>query len=107
MTCYYSDKIAARYGINSALVAGFMWNEIKENGTECQGKEWIRCSQNTLCVVFPFMGKKAVSNALKRLLKTGILKKSEYNESCFDRTASYAFTEYGEAFMSEEDLCEY
>lgn len=49
------------------------------------------------------MGKKAVSNALKKLVTAGIIKKCEYNDNSFDRTSSYAFTEYGKALMSEEE----
>lgn len=103
MLCMYSDKISILCGINAALIAGYIWNESKENAVQFQGKDWIRCSKRNLCVIFPFIGGKAVSNALKKLVNAGILKKCEYNDSSFDRTASYAFTEIGEAFMTEEE----
>ncbi len=102
MICIYSDKISTLCGINSALVAGYIWTESKENASQFQGRDWVRCSKKCLCVVFPFMGEKAVSCALKRLVNAGILKKCEHNESIFDHTASYAFTEIGERLMLEE-----
>ena len=103
MLCMYSDKISILCGINAALIAGYIWNESKENAIQLQGRNWFRCSKRSLCVVFPYMGEKAVSNALKKLVSAGILKKCECNYSSFDRTASYAFTEIGEAFMTEEE----
>lgn len=102
MLCMYSDKISILCGINAALIAGYIWSESKENAVRFQGKDWLRCSKKSLCIAFPFMGEKAASNALRKLLNVGILKKCEYNFSSFDRTASYAFTEIGEAFMTEE-----
>lgn len=106
MLCIYSDKISMLCGINAALIAGYIWNESKVHSVQFQGKDWIRCSKRSLSVAFPFMGEKAVSNALKKLVNAGILKKCECNDSSFDRTASYAFTEIGEAFMTEEKICD-
>ena len=103
MVCIYSDKISVLCGINSALLAGYVWTQSKENASQFQGKNWFRQSKKNFSIVFPFMGKKAVSNALKKLVTAGIIKKCEYNDNSFDRTSSYTFTEYGEALMSEEE----
>ncbi len=103
MNCKYSEKTAIKCGINSALIAGYLWDNMAENGAEHHSMEWIRCGKKSICAVFPFMGVKAVGNALKRLVRAGILKRAEYNDSRFDRTASYAFTEYGSVLMEETE----
>lgn len=101
MTCNYSDKIAMICGINSALLAGFLWEEQEERGEWKHNRLWTAYSQKKLSAVYPFMKEKAIRNALKRLICAGIISKDEFNESRFDRTASYSFTGYGEMLMRE------
>ena len=103
MTINYSMKMATRFGINSALIASHLYDVRKTEGKVHQKKTWVRCSQKTLTAVFPFLGKSAVANALKRLTNHGILLKCEYNDSRFDHTLSYSFTDYGKAMMEEKD----
>lgn len=103
MTVTYSTKMATRYGINSAIIASHLYNARETEGKEHQKKLWVRCSHKTLTAVFPFLGKTAVANALKRLTNHGLLLKYEYNDSRFDHTLSYSFTDYGTAMMEESD----
>jgi len=42
-------------------------------------------------------------NALKRLIKGRVLIKGHFNESRFDRTNWYAFTELGQYLMTESE----
>ena len=93
--------MATRFGINTALVAAYLFSEMKKNGREAHERRWVRCARKTLTAVYPFLGEKAVSNALKRLTKHGILLKYEYNDSRFDRTLSFSFTDYGRTLMEE------
>ena len=101
MTLAYSTKMATRFGINSAIIAAHLYNAMETEGREHQKRNWVRCSHKTFTAVFPFLGKSAVSNALKRLVNHGVLLKYEYNESRFDRTLSYSFTDYGRAMMED------
>ena len=41
--------------------------------------------------------------ALKRLVKGRVLTKGRFNESRFDRTNWYAFTEFGQFLMAESE----
>ena len=102
MTVNYSTKIATRFGITTALVAAYLYKEMQTTGRENHERLWVRCSRKTLTAVYPFMGEKAAANALKRLTKHGVLLKYEYNDSRFDRTLSFAFTDYGKAMMEEQ-----
>ena len=99
MNCEYSNKIAMKCGINSALLASFLWDETKDNGQKHHNRVWAACSQKKLMALYPFMKEKADRGALHRLIDAEILFMSEYNESRFDRTASYAFTTYGKTLM--------
>ena len=47
----------------------------------------------------PFLTVHMVRTAVKKLLRKGIVKVCEYNDSRFDRTHSYAFTSYGRDLM--------
>ena len=103
MTITYSTKMATRFGINIALVAAYLYKEMQTNGKEAHERRWVRCSRRKLTAVYPFMGEKAVANALKRLTVYGLLLKYEYNDSRFDRTLSFSFTDYGKAMMEEHN----
>lgn len=106
MTCKYNETISVRYGINSALISEYLWREAETNGKTICKRNWTRCSQKNIMGIFPFLGEKATRNALKRLLYAGIIVRAEKNESRFDRTFSYSFTDYGKALMLEENLTE-
>lgn len=106
MICHYNNKIAIRCGINSALIAGYFWYDLKDNGRSNDNKLWVRASRKKLMAVFPFMRERAVGNALKRLLKSDIIIKQEFNDSSFDRTLSFAFTTYGKSLMEENEKYE-
>lgn len=103
MTITYSTKIASRYGINTALIAAYLYQDMKVNGKKAHKRLWVRCSRKTLTAIFPFMGEKAVANALKRLTLHGLLLKYEYNDSRFDRTLSFSFTDFGKAMLEDHD----
>ena len=47
------------------------------------------------------MSKYKISRAAKKLKKEGILAIDEFNRSKFDRTYSYAFTEFGEEVVAD------
>ena len=45
----------------------------------------------------------SIRYALKRLVKGRVLTKGRFNESRFDRTNWYAFTEFGQFLMAESE----
>ena len=52
---------------------------------------------------FPFLSYNEIRYALKRLVKGRVLTKGQFNESRFDRTNWYAFTEFGQFLMTESE----
>ena len=68
MVHFFDSHIAQKYGVNAAVLAGFLWDY-----------------------------------ALKRLIRARVLTKGRFNESCFDRTNWYAFTEFGQFLMTESE----
>ena len=57
MIHYFHSNIAQRYGVNAAVLAGFIRDCIKEKGTRQpqlhEGRVWFRCSVQMLTGFFP------------------------------------------------------
>lgn len=104
--CFHSD-IAKKYGVNAAVLADFIWDCIEEKSIRqpqiYEGKVWFRCSVQMLTGFFPYLSYDEIRFALKRLIKGRVLTKGRFNESRFDRTNWYAFTEFGQFLMSESE----
>ena len=64
---------------------------------------WVRCSVQMMTGFFPFLSYDEIRYALKRLIRARVLTKGRFNESCFDRTNWYAFTEFGQFLMTESE----
>jgi len=107
-----NTNIAQRYGVNAALVAQYIWEEIGKNEfadrDSYAGKTWMRSSQMMFTAVLPYLSKNMVRRALERLMRQGVIIRGEFSESCFDRTSWYAFTQFGRLLMqeSEDENCE-
>ena len=69
MICNYSNTIAVKYGINSALIAGYIREKLNKTDFVVADAPWERLTIKKLTGAFPFMGEKAVRNAIKRLKK--------------------------------------
>ena len=99
--------IAEAYGVTAALLAEHIWREVKENEfhRRCNyaGNVWMRCSRRAFLVPMPYLTKGMVNGGIRKLKRAGILVQGEYNDSRFDRTAWYAFTEYGRRMMEESE----
>ena len=107
-----SANIAQRYGVNAALVAQYIWEEIGKNEFadrySYEGKSWMYSNQMMFTAVLPYLSKNMVRRALERLMKHGVIIRGEFSESRFDRTSWYAFTQFGRLLMqeSEDENCE-
>ena len=99
MVCNYSNTIAIKYGINSALIAGFINYRLTHTDTKFEGRPFVRITQKSLTATFPFMGEKAVRNAIKRLVKANIITVKQFRKSKFDHANFYALTQYGKTLM--------
>lgn len=107
MTQTFNAGLAGQYGVTAALLAEYIWQEIKQNefhNRHCYaGRVWMRCSGLMFTAVMPYLSKSMVHTGIRRLIKGGVLVKGEFNQSRFDRTAWYAFTAFGRKMMEETE----
>lgn len=97
--CRFNRNIAMICGIRPALIAQYLWEIMEyENGTT--EDYWRKMPQKMIQTVYPFLSRHMIRYAMKELTECRILRASERNESRFDRTRWYQFTEYGMELMS-------
>ena len=82
-----------RFNRSIAMICG-----IRPNGTA--DDYWRKMPQKMIQTVYPFLSRHMIRDAMKELTECRILRASERNESRFDRTRWYQFTEYGVELMS-------
>lgn len=105
---YFNNHIALQFGVKSAIVAQYLFDNIFVLNTDCniterEGKIWCRCSKLHLTGIFPFYSKHQINTAINILVKGEVLKKKSFNKTRFDHTNWYAFTEYGLSLMTKND----
>ena len=96
-----NTEVARICGTNAAAIASQLW-ESQSNPDAAfyiDGYPWVRASYKRITAYLPFLTVHMVQTAVKKLLREGVVKVGEYNESKFDRTHSYAFTGYGKDLM--------
>ena len=107
MVHFFDSHIAQKYGVNAAVLAAFLWDSAEEKSTQSpqlhEGRVLVRCSVQMMTGFFPFLSYDEIRYALKRLIRARVLTKGRFNESCFDRTNWYAFTEFGQFLMTESE----
>lgn len=107
MVHFFHSDIAKRYGVHAAVLAGFLWDCIEEKSINQpqihEGKVWVRCSVQMMTGFFPYLSYDEIRYALRGLVKGRVLTKGQFNESRFDRTNWYAFTEFGQFLMAESE----
>lgn len=96
----FNRNIADRCGVNAAIVAQLIWDSIADGNYDgyayfYENQKWCRCSVQMMTGIFPFFSHHMIKNALSVLVKKKVIKKGCFNESKFDRTNWYAFTEFG------------
>ena len=96
-----NTEIARLCGTNAAVVASQLWEAQADTDAAfyIDGYPWVRASYKRLTAYLPFLTVHMVRTAAKKLLREGVIKVGEYNDSRFDRTHSYAFTGYGRDLM--------
>ena len=101
----FDTDIARKCGVNAATVASFLWERIySEDDYKTEyGVEWTRVSQKTMTANMPHMSVKMIANAVKKLTNKGYIKVSKFNDSKFDKTNWYAFTDFGFEAMNKDE----
>jgi DNA-binding transcriptional regulator PaaX len=91
----YTD-VARKCGIRAALVCAYLWQQHTKLESS---KSWLRISQKSMTVAMPFLSERTIRRAVKELDESGVLRRKEKNDSAYDRTHSYRFTDYGRNLM--------
>lgn len=96
-------ELATRLGMASAVCAECLRCGI-EGGfaaevEDVKGTSWIRMGHRQLSLLIPYLTPHMTKSALRRLVEAGVLKTFDLNDSPFDHTYWYAFTDYGAALM--------
>src|SRR5258705_10241920 len=87
----FSRKIAAQYGVNAALVLGYIGFRIGVSKNERDGKFWYYDALDTIANHYPYLGRSAVYEAIQTLTKLdGPLIVGKFNKRKGDRTNWYA-----------------
>ena len=59
MVHFFDSHIAQKYGVNAAVLAGFLWDCAEEKSTQSpqlhEGRVWVRCSVQMMTGFFPFL----------------------------------------------------
>lgn len=102
---FFKSKVADVAGVNAAVVAQFLWDntcfdESDDNAIYENGRFWCRFSRIKMAANFSFLSEDQVDTAVWKLINAKIIKMGRHNESPFDKTCAYSFTEYG-AFLME------
>jgi len=105
---YFRNDIAAKCGVNAAIVAQMLWDRlIDEAGTEKalerHGCFWSRCSARMMTAELPFLSIHMAKDAVGLLRENGYIRKGCFNDNRFDHTNWYSFTEYGVRIMEVGD----
>lgn len=105
---YFDKNVAVRYGVRSAVVMQYLWENIlnnEEDVMEMNGDMWYRSSAVITSSILPFYSKDQIQRTFNSLVRCGLLKKKKLSKSNFDHTNWFAFTEYGTEMMmkSEEE----
>ena len=106
----FDVRIAKRYGVNCAVILQNIWHWVQKNETNgtnfYDGAYWTYNSTKAFAVQFPYLSKKQIETALKKLRDEKIIMTGNYNTMKYDRTLWYAITEKGKSILlaGEMDL---
>lgn len=106
----FDSEIAAKYGINAAILLQNIYYWIEKNKANDKhfhdGHYWTYNSVKAFEEMFPYMSKNQINSALQKLESEGIIISGNYNSSTYDRTKWYAITECGFSLI-ENQKCIY
>ena len=104
----FSETVAGKYGVNAAIVAELIWalrHDVakKKMTAEKYDRKWFRYSMKEMTLDLRCLSIDMVKDAVKVLIDNGVLRKDNFNNSKFDHTNWYAFTDYGTQLMKKGD----
>lgn len=98
----FSRKVAKDYGVNAALVFGYISHRIHSSKNMVEGKQWFYATVDQVAQAYPYLTRTAVYVALRTLTSDeGILVAGCHNKKSYDRTTWYAFKTKEAAKLAE------
>ena len=104
---YFDVNIAKLYGVHCAVILQNILHWVRKN--EANGKNfyegtyWTYNSTKAFSDLFPYLTKRQIETALKKLRDEGIIITGNFNSMKYDRTLWYAITEKGKCILQ---ICE-
>lgn len=106
----FDSDIAAKYGVNAAILLQNIYYWIEKNKANDKhfydGHYWTYNSVKAFEEMFPYMSKNQINSVLQKLESDGVIISGNYNSSTYDRTKWYAITERGFSLI-ENQKCIY
>lgn len=96
---HFDIGIATKYGVNVALFLDNMAFWLSKNVANKRhfhdGFHWTYNSQEAFLKLFPYWSRQNLRTVINKCLDEGLIITGNYNETKYDRTGWYAFTEVG------------
>lgn len=104
----FDVEIAAKYGVNAAILLENLYYWIAKNEANevnyYDGNYWTYNSRKAFQEMFPYMSKRQIDGALEKLIDEGLVVTGNYNKMAYDRTLWYALTEKGKCISRNETM---
>jgi hypothetical protein len=97
---------AVRFGIHEAIIMANLAFWIRKNKANKKsfkdGRYWTYNSAKAFSELFPYLSVHQVRRALDKLESEGVIIKANHNQSSYDRTTWFAFTDEWDAVLCED-----
>ena len=97
MDHHFDIDLAKEYGIEEAIIIknfDFWLSRNKANGSNHhEGTYWTYNSAKAFSLLFPYMSPAKVRRVMLKLQEKGVIRIGNFNQSAYDRTQWYSFTE--------------
>lgn len=108
MLIYFDLDIARCYGTYPAIIGQNFWYWVNENRKRGRnyydGRYWVYNSVSSLRKIFPNLTTYQIRHAIDLLVDCGVLIKGNYNQTKYDRTTWYTFTDEGIAIFQKAEM---
>ncbi len=91
----FSVDLASKHGLPEAVVIHHFQYWITHNATLKrnfrEGRTWTYQTIEEIAAFYPYFSRDQIKRIIEKLVKTGVLKKGNFNSTSYDRTTWYAF----------------
>lgn len=101
----FDVQIASEFGVEEAIIIDnlFFWinKNIANKKHKYEGRFWTYNTIEAFSELFPYMSYSQISRRINVLVEKGILIKGNFNQSSYDRTLWYAFSNNGISILQK------